>query len=217
MVGAGVFHEPAEHLDARRLGPATPADGARPWIASLDDQGRDPGFPARPGGAGRECAPGLMCTEQVSTDAVAIVTGGSWGAGREIARMLASLGYAVVVVYLRDQSKAEATVDEILAANGTALAVRADTTDAFDVERLFDETKAAFQGVDVIVHGAGCGTSVVNRHAARELRHGGAIINVSGSGAVTPVSPGSCARAPSRSTASHLVWCRRGPATTWAK
>jgi NAD(P)-dependent dehydrogenase (short-subunit alcohol dehydrogenase family) len=85
------------------------------------------------------------------TCAVAIVTGGSRGAGREIARTLASRGYAVVVVYLRDQGAAEAAVEEILAADGTALAVRADLTDELDVERLFAETVAAFGRVDVVV------------------------------------------------------------------
>jgi len=121
------------------------------------------------------------------TDPVAVVTGGSCGAGRDIARKLASRGYAVVVVYLRDQGKAEATVEEILAANGTALAVRADVTDALDVERLFIETTAAFGGVDVVVHTALRGTSIVNEQATRRLRHGGAIVNVSSSDAITPV------------------------------
>jgi 3-oxoacyl-[acyl-carrier protein] reductase len=119
------------------------------------------------------------------TDPVAVVTGGSRGAGREIARELASRGYAIVVVYLRDQRRAEAAVDEILTADGTALAVRADVTDELDVERLFDETKAAFGGVDVVVHAAMRGTSVVDRQAARQLRHGGAIVNVSTSNAIT--------------------------------
>jgi 3-oxoacyl-[acyl-carrier protein] reductase len=121
-----------------------------------------------------------------SNDAVAIVTGGSRGAGREIARELASRGYAVIVVYLRDQGEAEAAVDEILAADGAALAVRADVTDELDVERLFDETKAAFGGVDVVVHTAMRRGSVVNKEAARQLRLGGAIVNVSSSDAVTP-------------------------------
>ena len=69
----------------------------------------------------------------------------------------------------------------------TALAVRADVTDELDVERLFTETAAAFGGVDVVVHAALRGGSVVNRHAARELRHGGAIVNVSSAEAITPV------------------------------
>jgi 3-oxoacyl-[acyl-carrier protein] reductase len=118
---------------------------------------------------------------------VAVVTGGSWGIGREIARDLARRGYAVVVVYLRDQGEAETAVDEILAASGAALAVRADVTDELDVERLFDETTAAFGDVDVVVHTALRGSSVINRHAARRLRHGGAIVNVSSADPVAPV------------------------------
>jgi 3-oxoacyl-[acyl-carrier protein] reductase len=120
-------------------------------------------------------------------DAVAIVTGGSSGIGREITRELASRGYAVVVVYVRDQDEAEAAVEEILAANGTGLAVRADVADELDVERLFEETTAAFGGVDVVVHTGMRGASVVNQRAADRLRHGGAIVNVSSSEAITPV------------------------------
>ena len=121
------------------------------------------------------------------TDPVAVVTGGSCGAGREIARALATRGYAVVVVYLRNQGEAEAAVEEILAANGAALAVRADVTDELDVERLFTETAAAFGGVDVVVHAAMRATSVVSQQAARQLSHGGAIVNVSSSEAITSV------------------------------
>jgi 3-oxoacyl-[acyl-carrier protein] reductase len=118
---------------------------------------------------------------------VAIVTGGSSGVGREILQRLAGRGYAVVVVYVRDQSKAEAVVDEILGSNGTALAVRADVTDDLDVERLFDETTAAFDGVDVVVHTGVRGSAAVNREAARRLRHGGAIVSVASSDAISPV------------------------------
>jgi 3-oxoacyl-[acyl-carrier protein] reductase len=119
------------------------------------------------------------------TGSVAIVTGGSCGAGREIARELASRDYAVVVVYLLTQDDAEAAVAEILAAQGTALAVRADVTDELDVERLFSETKAAFGEIDVVVHAAGRGSSVVDQRAARELRRGGAIVNMSAVDTVT--------------------------------
>ena len=125
-------------------------------------------------------------TDPTSGYAVAIVTGGSRGIGREMARKLASRGYAVVVVYVRDQDDAEAAIDEILAANGTALAVRADVTDELDVERLFDEAAAAFGGVDVVVHTTVRGTSVVNAQAALALRRGGAIVNVSTSEAISP-------------------------------
>ena len=117
---------------------------------------------------------------------VAIVTGGSCGAGRELAARLASRGYAVVVVYLHHQAEAEATVEEIVGADGAALAVRADVADALDVERLFVETTAAFGHVDVVVHTAVRGAAVVNRQAARRLRQGGAILTVSGAEAITP-------------------------------
>jgi 3-oxoacyl-[acyl-carrier protein] reductase len=132
---------------------------------------------------------------------VAIVTGGSRGVGCEIARNLAGRGYAVVIGYARDQPAAEAVIDEILAANGTALAVRADVADELDVERMFDETTEAFGGVDVVIHAAGDmnlspaaddnlarldallrttvrGMLVVNQLAARQLRRGGAIVNL---------------------------------------
>jgi 3-oxoacyl-[acyl-carrier protein] reductase len=123
--------------------------------------------------------------DTTSSCAVAIVTGAACGLGREIGRKLARVGYAVVLVYLRDQGAAEAAVEEILAANGTAVAVRADVTDELDVERLFSETTAAFGGVDVVVHAAVRGSPVVNRQAARRLRPGGAIVSVSGAEAIT--------------------------------
>ena len=114
------------------------------------------------------------------TDPVAIVTGGSRGPGRELARKLASRGFAVVVVFLRDQGEAEAVVDGILAADGTAVAVRADVGDALDVERLFDATAAEFGELDVVVHAAVGRTAVVNQQAARHVSPEGVIIDVSG-------------------------------------
>jgi 3-oxoacyl-[acyl-carrier protein] reductase len=136
---------------------------------------------------------------------VAIVTGGSRGVGRATIRRLAACGYAVVVNYLHDQRAAESTVEAVLADNGNAVAVRADIADDLDVERLFAETIAAFGGIDVVVHTADShltttpvtevgldefdalvrmntrATFVVNQQAARHLRNGGAIVNLSSS------------------------------------
>jgi NAD(P)-dependent dehydrogenase (short-subunit alcohol dehydrogenase family) len=109
---------------------------------------------------------------------VAVVTGGSYGVGREIACDLAGRGIAVVVVYLGDQVAAEATVEEILGAGGTALALRADVTDALDVERLFRETKAVFGVVDIVVHATVGEAAVLDEHAARELAAGGVFADV---------------------------------------
>ena len=136
---------------------------------------------------------------------VAIVTGGSRGVGRAAIRRLAACGYAVVVGYLHDQRAAESTVEAVLADNGNAVAVRADIADDLDVQRLFAETIAAFGGINAVVHAAGSritassvtgagldefdalvrintrATFVVNQQAARHLRNGGAIVNLSSS------------------------------------
>jgi 3-oxoacyl-[acyl-carrier protein] reductase len=138
-------------------------------------------------------------------DRVAIVTGGSRGIGRAVVGVLASRGYAVVVNYLHDRRAADSTIETVLADNGLAVAVRADVADDLDVERLFAETIEAFGGVDVLVHAvrgragatsmADCdlvefealcrintrATFLVNREAARRLRDGGAIVNLTGS------------------------------------
>ena len=152
----------------------------------------------------------LTCTERV-----AIVTGGSRGVGREVVRKLANRGYAVVVGYIRDQGAADSIVEEVLAAGGTALTIRANVADELDVERMFAETTEAFGGIDIVVHAAGPvilgpvadldldrfdalqrtnvrGTFVVNRQAARQLRGGGTIVNLSGC-AVAPADAASAA------------------------
>jgi 3-oxoacyl-[acyl-carrier protein] reductase len=136
---------------------------------------------------------------------VVIVTGGSRGIGRETIRRLANLGYAVVVNYIHDQQTAESTVEAVLERRGAAVAIRADVADELDAQRLFDQTIEAFGAVDAVVHTvrghvtaapvAELGlddfdslcrmnlraTLIVNRAAARHVRDGGAIVNLSSS------------------------------------
>jgi NADP-dependent 3-hydroxy acid dehydrogenase YdfG len=119
-------------------------------------------------------------------EAVAIVTGGSVGVGREIARGLARWGWAIVVVYLEQQAVTEATVAEILAAEGAVVAVRADLADDLDVQRLFVESKAAFGEVDVVVHTTTDSPTLLYQHAARHVRRRGVIVNVAPADRVTP-------------------------------
>jgi short chain dehydrogenase len=107
---------------------------------------------------------------------VAIVTGGSVPAGREVARGLARWAWPVVVVYLDHQSRAEAAIAEIIAAGGTAITVRADLADDLDVQRLFTESVAEFGGVDVVVHTTPVSAALLCRHAARHVRLRGAIV-----------------------------------------
>ncbi|MDX2846976.1 MULTISPECIES: SDR family oxidoreductase [Streptomycetaceae] len=143
-------------------------------------------------------------TETTTARRVAIVTGGSRGIGREVALRLAAEGQAVVIAYAGNQADADATVAQIAAEGGSALAVRADVADEKAVQALFDAAEQEFGGVDVVVNSAGLmilntvadfdldaldrmhrtnirGTFVVNQQAARRLRDGGAVINVSSS------------------------------------
>ena len=119
-------------------------------------------------------------------EVVAIVTGGASGTGREVARGTAGWGWAVVVVYLEHQRNAEATVAEILAAEGTTVAVRADLADDLDVQRLFAESIAAFGGVDVVVHTMAGRAVLLYEHAARHVRERGAIVSVSTAERIAP-------------------------------
>jgi 3-oxoacyl-[acyl-carrier protein] reductase len=88
-------------------------------------------------------------------DKVAIVTGASKGIGAAIAKQLAAEGAAVVVNYSSSKSGADKVVDEIKASGGKAIAVQADAARKTDIERLFGETKKAFDRLDVLVNNAG--------------------------------------------------------------
>jgi 3-oxoacyl-[acyl-carrier protein] reductase len=119
-----------------------------------------------------------------TADAVAIVTGGCSELGRDVALRLVTRGCAIVLVYLEHQRTAEATLEAILAAGGTTVAVRADLADELDVERLFSESIAAFGGVDLIVHTTSGDPALLHRDAARHLRPGGAIVTLATADAV---------------------------------
>ena len=89
-------------------------------------------------------------------DKVAIVTGGGRDIGREVSLKLAAGGARVVVNYANDEASAQATVRRIADAGGTAIAHRADVTDARAVDGLIAATQAAFgQKIDVLVNVAG--------------------------------------------------------------
>lgn len=135
---------------------------------------------------------------------VAIVTGGSRGIGRAAAERLAADGTAVVIVYAGNKTEADSAVEDIRAAGGQAVAAQADVADEVAVAAAFDLAEQTFGGVDVVVNSAGImplgtvadmdlevfdrvqrtngrGTFVVAQQAARRVRDGGAIINVSSS------------------------------------
>jgi 3-oxoacyl-[acyl-carrier protein] reductase len=89
-----------------------------------------------------------------TTARVALITGASSGIGAATARLLASRGMRVVINYLHSREAAEEVVADIVAAGGGAMAVQADVREVAAVESLLERVRAAWGGVDVLVHNA---------------------------------------------------------------
>ncbi|MBG0823105.1 SDR family oxidoreductase [Planomonospora sp. ID91781] len=138
----------------------------------------------------------------MSDQRVAVVSGGSRGIGKAIALALAARGCAVVVGFQGSASAAARVAEEITASGGRAIPVRADVADEGAVAEMFDAAERSFGGVDVVVNSAGRlslspiadldldeldalhrtnirGAFVMAREAARRLRAGGALVNLS--------------------------------------
>ncbi|MGU3291947.1 SDR family NAD(P)-dependent oxidoreductase [Williamsia sp. M5A3_1d] len=84
----------------------------------------------------------------------AIVTGGSSGIGKAIARGLAAEG-ADVVVAAREPQRLEATAAELTTADGgRVFAIVVDTADQGSVDHLVEQAVAELGGVDILVNSA---------------------------------------------------------------
>lgn len=96
-----------------------------------------------------------MAADTPIQDQVAIVTGASRGIGRAIALTLAAAGAKVAINYARSSEAAEAVVNEIKAAGGTAIALQADVSQADQVEALVKSVLDEWGRVDILVNNAG--------------------------------------------------------------
>lgn len=147
--------------------------------------------------------------------------------GRVIAARLAADGFDVAVAYAGKVDLADATVSEIKEQGRHGEAFAADIADDEAVSAVFDAVEDHFGHLDVVVHTAGInhpvaltdldladfdaiyrvnvrGTFVVNQQAARRVRPGGAIVNVSTS-MVRFAPPGLSAYAASKSAVDALT------------
>ena len=80
-----------------------------------------------------------------------LVTGASGGIGAACARAFAAEGARVAVHYFRGEERAQEVAGEL----GGAPALQADLTDELEVDRLFDEARAALGRIDVCAAVAG--------------------------------------------------------------
>ena len=87
-------------------------------------------------------------------DKTALVTGGSRGLGKEIARSLAAEG-ARVVICARNSEQVLETAEELRRGCGDVVGFTADVTSAEDRDRLLAETEKQFGPVDILVNNVG--------------------------------------------------------------
>ena len=151
-------------------------------------------------------------------DKCVLVTGGSRGIGAATALLAARSGYAVAVNYTSQAAAADAVVQQIRSAGGTAIAVQADVADEAQVVAMFAQVDAQLGRLTALVNNAGvvdvaarvdamdaarlqrmfainvtgsflCAREAVRRMSTRYGGSGGAIVNV-GSAAARLGSPG---------------------------
>ncbi|MFE3527166.1 SDR family NAD(P)-dependent oxidoreductase [Streptomyces sp. NPDC059161] len=146
---------------------------------------------------------------------VTIVTGGSRGIGAATCVRLAADGHDLALGYVSNEAAAREVAAMVREAGGRCVAVRADTSQEADVERLFDTAAAELGPVSGLVNNAGVtgplgrlanartddlrrvldvnvlGYLLCCRRAARDMAAlgGGAIVNIS-SAAATLGAPG---------------------------
>jgi NAD(P)-dependent dehydrogenase (short-subunit alcohol dehydrogenase family) len=145
------------------------------------------------------------------TGKIALVTGGSRGLGLEMVRAFADHG-ADVIVASRKLDACEAAAAEVKAKGRRALAIAAHCGRWDDIDLLIERAYAEFGRIDILVNNAGMGPRVPSHEVTEDLFDkvvslnfkgpfrlasqvakrmydgaGGAIINVSSSGALVPL------------------------------
>jgi 2-deoxy-D-gluconate 3-dehydrogenase len=95
---------------------------------------------------------------------VAVVTGASKGIGRDLAKALADAG-ASVALAARDLEALEHLAAEIRADGGEAMSMELDVRDVEQIGSAFEQVRARFGSLDVLVNNAGLGAN----HPAEDI------------------------------------------------
>jgi 3-oxoacyl-[acyl-carrier protein] reductase len=159
---------------------------------------------------------------------VALVTGGSKGIGAGIVRRLASDGATVAFTYSRSEQEAFQLTGEIESAGGRALALKADSASAEEVQAAVLQAVDAFGELDILVSNAGIlirGTIdtysledldrmiAINiraafvgvQAAAKAMKDGGRIILIGSNTAVRTAFPGASVYSMTKAALTGLV------------
>jgi 3-oxoacyl-[acyl-carrier protein] reductase len=86
---------------------------------------------------------------------VALVTGGGRGIGRAVCERLGAAGAHVVVNYAHSAEAAQACVEAIVAAGGSAQALQADVSKGDEVKAMVEQVLAERKRIDILVNNAG--------------------------------------------------------------
>lgn len=84
-----------------------------------------------------------------------LITGGSRGIGRSIALSFAGEGANVIINYAKDDERAMNVIKEIEEYGVKALAFKANISEVEEVNKMIDEIKRKFDGIDILINNAG--------------------------------------------------------------
>ena len=95
-----------------------------------------------------------------------MITGAARGLGACIAMIMAYEGASVIINYRGNDEEAEKVKNNILEFGGKAVTIKADLTNAQEVEKLYAESKKAFKKIDLVINNA---SPYINRQSFADL------------------------------------------------